>query len=167
MVKETLKKYIHKFSTLHVDRSKGAVAPHKPILRLSIISEIEKGNIAGNKIYITPELVAQFKDYWTQLIHTSQFTPNFALPFYHLKSEGFWFLHTFIGKEIALTSSHSIKSFGHLKDVVDFASFDEALYELLLSANHRELLRSTLLHVYFHDAHISNDNKIIAEISNR
>jgi beta-1,4-mannosyl-glycoprotein beta-1,4-N-acetylglucosaminyltransferase len=30
--------------------------------------------------------------------------------------------HTFVGKEILLTSSHSIKSFGQLKDVVDFAS---------------------------------------------
>ena len=111
--------------------------------------------------------MAQFKDYWLQLVHDSRFTPNFSLPFYHMKSEGFWFLHTFIGKEIALTSSRSIKSFGHLKDVVDFASFDETLYEFLLSADSRELIRSTLLHVYFHDAHISADNKIIAEISNQ
>ena len=89
MINDTINKYIHKFSTLRVDRTKGAVAPHKPILLLAIISEIEKGNITGNKIYITPELVAQFKDYWLQLIHTSQFTPNFSLPFYHLKNEGF------------------------------------------------------------------------------
>ena len=167
MINDTINKYIHKFSTLRVDRTKGAVAPHKPILLLAIISEIEKGNITGNKIYITPELVAQFKDYWSQLIHTFKFTPNFSLPFYHLTSEGFWFLHTFIGKEIVLTSSRSIKSLGHLKDVVDFASFDEELYALLMSAASREILRNTLLHVYFNDAHISEYNKIISEISNQ
>jgi len=31
------------------------------------------------------------------------------LPFYHLKSNGFWHLPTLPGKEIALISSHSIK----------------------------------------------------------
>lgn len=116
-----LEKFIGKFSRLRVDRSKGAPAPHKPILILSIIAEIEKGSITDNKIYITPELVAQFKDYWHQLVDKPIFSSNFSLPFYHLKSDGFWFLHTFAGKEILLTSSHSIKSFGQLKDVVDFA----------------------------------------------
>jgi len=60
---KALGKFIGKFSRLRVDRSKGATAPHKPFLLLSIITEIEKGNITDNKIYITPELVAQFKDY--------------------------------------------------------------------------------------------------------
>jgi len=111
-----LEKFIGKFSQLRVDRSKGAPAPHKPILRLSIITEIKKGNITDNKIYITPELVAQFKDYWHQLVHNPIFSSDFSLPFYHLKSDGFWFLHTFVGKEILLTSSNSIKSFGQLKN---------------------------------------------------
>ncbi len=162
-----LEKFIGKFSRLRVDRSKGAPAPHKPILLLSIITAIEKGYITDNKIYITPELVAQFKEYWHQLVHNPIFSSNFSLPFYHLKSDGFWFLNTFVGKEILLTSSHSIKSFGQLKDVVDFASFDEMLYQLLTIANTRELLRNTLLDVYFNNARISENNKIIADISNQ
>jgi len=162
-----LEKYIGKFSQLRVDRTKGAPAPHKPILLLSIISEIEKGNIVENKIYITPELVAQFKDYWHQLVCNPTFSSNFSLPFYHLKNDGFWFLNTFVGKEILLTSSQSIKSFGQLKDVIDFASFNEMLYQLLITADTRELLRNALLDVYFNNARISENNKIIADISNQ
>ncbi len=163
----SIEKLISKFAQLRVDRSKGASAPHKPILLLSIIAEIDSGNIIENKIYITPELVARFKDFWHQLVHSPIFTSNFSLPFYHLKSDGFWFLHTFIGKEIALTSSYSIKSFGQLKDVVDFASFDETLYQLLINRHTRGLLRSTLLDVYFDGNNISENNKTIIDISNQ
>ena len=42
MVNDTINNYIHKFSNLRVDRSKGAIAHHKPILLLAIRSEIEK-----------------------------------------------------------------------------------------------------------------------------
>ena len=163
----TIEKFISKFARLHIDRSKGAPAPHKPILLLSIISEIKVGNILENRIYITPELVARFKDYWYQLVHNPTFSSNFSLPFYHLKSEGFWFLHTFIGKELMLTSSYSIKSFGQLKDVVDFASFDEALYDLLINGQTRKILRNTLLNTYFNGNNASENNITIIEISNQ
>lgn len=162
---QDLERYIRQFSRLRVDRTKGAPAPHKPILLLAVIAEIDNGNITENKICITPELVARFKDYWHQLVHNPVFSPNFYLPFYHLKSQGFWFLRAFIGKEILLTSSNSIKSFGHLKEVIDFAYFEEALYQLMIAPGTRSLLRNTLLNVYFNNAGISDSNGIITEIS--
>jgi len=61
-MKEQLLEYIKKVTHLRVDRSKGQPAPHKPLLLLSIIQEIEIGNISQNKIYITAELVARFKN---------------------------------------------------------------------------------------------------------
>ena len=88
-----LTKYVNKFTHLHVDRSKGQAAPHKPLLLLSIIQEIEIGNITSNKIFIAPELVARFKENFYRLIKTEKFVTNFSLPFYHLKSEGFWYLN--------------------------------------------------------------------------
>ena len=162
-----IERFVSKFAHLHVDRSKGFPAPHKPILLLSIISEIEIGNIGENRIYITPELVARFKDYWSQLVHNPTFTANFSLPFYHLKSEGFWFLNTCIGKELILTSSYSIKSFGQLKDVIDFASLDELLYQLLNNNPTREILRNTLLEVYFSGSDLSEKNNTMIEISSQ
>ena len=99
-MKDQLLKYIKKFTHLRVDRSKGQPAPHKPLLLLSIIQEIEIGNIRQNKIYITAELVARFKSNFFQLIKVENFTTNFSLPFYHLKSEGFWHFHYQIGKQL-------------------------------------------------------------------
>jgi len=143
----------------------GALAPHKPILLLAVINGIEQREIQENKIRITPQLVAAFKDLWHRLVHNTAFTANFALPFYHLKSDGFWHLHTCIGREVLLTTSHSLKSFAQLKEVIDYASLNEDLYHLLINPHTRAVLRQTLLSAYFpHANNLSASNELITTI---
>ena len=131
-----------KLNTAIVDKVK---APHKPVLLLSIIQSIEFKEITENRIYITPQLVARFRDNWYHLVSNPRFTANFSLPFFHLRSEKFWHLHTKPGRELLLTSSGSIRSFSHLKEVVDYAKFDDALFILMKDASTREELKSALL----------------------
>ena len=140
--------YIKQFQKLHVSRSSG-VAPHKPVLLISVLDEIETGRITENKIFITPELVATFKENWSSLVDSKIFEPRFALPFYHLKSESFWQLITLPGCEIAVTSSNSIRSFAALKSAIDFAKFNDDLFLFLLDKNNRAVLRTTLLDTFF------------------
>jgi len=144
----TLNNYINSFQRLHVSRSQG-VAPHKLVLLISVLDEIESGRIIENKICITPELVATFKENWATLVDSKIFTPTFALPFYHLKNDKFWHLVTFPGCEIAVTSSNSIRSFSPLKAAVDCASFDEVLFQYLVQPDKRAMLRIILLDTYF------------------
>ncbi|PLX05203.1 MAG: hypothetical protein C0594_08070 [Marinilabiliales bacterium] len=82
-------------------------APHKPILILSVIKGIETGLISDNKIFITPELVSFFRSFWDKLVVTGH-TPNFSLPFFHLKNEksGIWKLKCKPGFDSAITSSN-------------------------------------------------------------
>jgi putative restriction endonuclease len=141
--------YIKKFSTLKTAVIRGERAPHKPILLLAIIDGFEKSQIIENRIEITPELVASFKEHWSQLVSGNKFTPTFALPFYHLKSEKFWHIQTKPGRDILLTSSNSIKSFSHLKEVVNYVSLDVQLFDLMLEHGTRALLRQILLNTYF------------------
>lgn len=145
---------------------KGTKAPHKPILLLAVIEGIEKREISSNKIQISAELVANFKDYWSQLVKDNRFSENFSLPFFHLHSDGFWHLQTLPGREILLTSSHSIKSFAHLKEVIDFAFFDKELYHLLENEHTRQILKQTLIETYFPNARLQ-PNKLIGEIINQ
>lgn len=81
-------KFAIKFQKLRVDRTHG-VAPHKPILLLSILQSYRSGVIRDDRVYITPELVALFKANWNLLVITSH-DCNISYPFYHLKSSGFW-----------------------------------------------------------------------------
>jgi putative restriction endonuclease len=163
-----LSAYIKKLSRLRTAKIHGFSAPHKPVLLLAIITRIEKGEIENNKIYIDPDLVATFKDLWHRLVHSTTFSANFSLPFYHLKSDGFWHLHTCIGREILLTASHSIKSFAQLKEVIDYASFNEDLFTLFTNQHTREMLKQTLLSTYFPSTHnLSANNELITTIINQ
>ncbi len=144
-----LNDFLRSLSKLRVDRSKGAPAPHKAILLLSIIDSIDSGEILNNRIYITAELVARFKDTWNNLVDTAGFSPNFSLPFFHLKSDKFWQLNTIPGREILVTSSHSIRSFQALKYAVNYASFSEDVYHLLLDSESRSIIRAHILKSYF------------------
>ncbi|WP_262905876.1 hypothetical protein [Hymenobacter terricola] len=108
------------------------------------------GSIQGNRIEITPGLIAAFKAICTDLGTSALFTAaNFALPFYHLRSDGFWHLHTWPGLEILLTRLGSIRSFRHLRDVVAYAALDADLWLLLQEPAQRAALTQALLTRYF------------------
>ena len=82
MIEKTLEYYIYKLTHLRRDNKFGG-GPHKPILLLSVISNIESALIKNNKIYITPELVGVFKKLWSVLVDSEKHHCVFALPFYH------------------------------------------------------------------------------------
>ncbi len=162
----TLAQYFKKFQTLNTATVDKVKAPHKVILLLSIIQSIELKEITENRIYITPQLVARFKDNWHHLVSNPRFTANFSLPFYHLRSDKFWYLHTRLGRQLLLTSSGSIRSFAHLKEVVEYASVDDALFMLLKDRSTREELKSVLLQHYFniHTYKTAEQLSLVAEI---
>jgi len=128
--------------------SKSGGAPHKPILLLAILELVRKGEIINNRIEITPELVLEFKSIWSKLVVT-QHSPNFALPFFHMKIEAFWRLVTKAGMIIPMTSSNSIKSLSALKESIAFAELNKDLYTLMLDAASRTILIEALLERYF------------------
>ena len=142
--------YVKILSNLKVDRSKGAPAPHKAILLLSVFQLIDAGFITNNRIFITAELVSRFKDNWHHLVQSEKFNPNFSLPFYHLHNDRghIWNLKTLPGRELLLTSSNSIKSFDALKNCIEYAFFDEDFFRLVSNPIYRKVLTTTLLDTY-------------------
>lgn len=147
----TLHNYIAAFRKLNRGIVRGTTerAPHKVVLLLAVMEEIEAGNISENRIYITDELVARFRDVWSRHVSAVVFKPDFTLPFFHLHRERFWHLQTVPGREILLTASHSPKSFRSLRESVLYAWLDTALYGLMQDAAPREVLRQCLLSAYF------------------
>lgn len=141
--------YLNQLLKLRRDRNKSrGDAPHKPVLFLAIIEGIEKGDIISNRISITPELVLSFKDIWSKLVFTNH-SQNFALPFFHMKSEPFWRLVSLNGAVIPISSSGSVKSFSSLKDSVAYAEIDKELFLFLMDPIAREVIKSELLDFYF------------------
>ena len=144
MSSNVLIKYVNKFKNLRVDRAHGA-APNKPVLLLAILELIEQGQIRENKIPSSPSLFEIFMKYWS--IVTDR-RPNLALPFFHLKSEGFWHHHANAGYETALKVTTQIKTVSRLREIIAHASLDGELFTLLTVPHDREVLRQTLIHTY-------------------
>lgn len=155
---DALAHYCNRFQTLKRGNVAGSreKALHKPVLLLAVLEEIEAGGIPENRIYITPELLARFKDVGSRIVHDVRYSADFTLPFFHLKGEGFWHLLLQPGREFMLTSSHSPKSFRSLRETVLYAALDDALFALMQAADTRAVLRATLLDAYFGGADTSS-----------
>ncbi len=161
-----LEQYQHAFQKLTRGNTPGTKerAPHKPVLLLAVIDELAAGNISENRIYITQELVARFKDNWSLYVTNLHFSPDFTKPFFHLKGEPFWNLMMQPGREFLLTASGSPKSFSALKASVLYAWLDEELFALLQDAGSRSILRETLVAAYFPGAAANTSNGYISRV---
>lgn len=139
--------YLHKIRKIRIDRARSIPAPHKPILLLAVIDLIEQGAISINRIEPSPQLVETYLNYFAQV---SAGLSRPYLPFYHLKTSGFWHLHAQPGQQNALAATKGFKSMSQLASVLAYASFDDELFVLLLQPETRELIRQTII-----DAHLS------------
>jgi putative restriction endonuclease len=146
-LQETLEKYIKLLKKLRIDRTHG-VAPHKPILLLSVLQAFQSGIITGKRIYITPELVGLFKATWNLLV-TSKHDCRISYPFYYLKSAKFWKLIYKPGFANIESMGSIMKSFTNLNTAVAFAEIDQELYYLLINSETNFILQQCLLDEYF------------------
>ena len=103
-----LETYVAQFSKLRSDKSEarwplGTMhrAPHKPLLLLAVLDRFAEGSAVPNLIEPSPELGELFTLYWARVMPPDQ-RGSLALPFFHLKSDGFWHLLPAPGKETYL-----------------------------------------------------------------
>ena len=139
--------YLLKFKQLRRDRKNGG-APHKPILLLSVINLFEVNPSQTRQIYITPELISFFKSNWAKLVDSNHHM-LFVLPFFHMKSDGFWRLKANSGCEKWLEAKSAMKSFSSLNSAVQCAEIDDELFRLLGDIECRAILKQFLLYEYF------------------
>ncbi len=156
MVLNSLQKYIAIFQKLTIDRSHG-IAPHKPILLLSVLQAFQNNLITNQRIYITPELVALFKTNWSLLVNTNH-DCRISYPFYFLKSDRFWQLIPKSGFENINQMGSIMKTFSNLNAAVDYAIIDDDLLTLMKDNKSNSILQQFLLDEYFTDTKTNFSN---------
>lgn len=125
------------------------MAPHKPILLLSLLDLLDSGESLNNQFVVNADLVAAFHENWSLLVFTSH-TEDFTQPFYYLQNDkiggkSFWKLHPKVGFTI---NSH-IKSIQVLSDVLQFGSFSDEVFLQLIDSTNRMVLRELILDHFF------------------
>lgn len=157
---QELSYYIDKFANLKVDRASGSPAPHKPILLLAVIEQFDRGKISHNQIYLTPELIATFLKYWSNLVITDH-RSDISLPFFHLAGKSkvkFWHLMPNPGFEAVIASGTKIKGLSALRNTVKYAYLDDELYGYLQDSSSRLQLSKILVRTWFPDQSQQLDN---------
>ena len=150
----SLEKYVKKFSKLRSDHNANWPAtargrsPYKPMLLLAVIDLFAYGRLTTNLIRLTPELGDLFHIYCGQVL-PPDWACNIAMPFFHMKSEGFWELQPLPGQETVLASGRRLHSAGRLQETVAGAVLDDELYQLLCVAETRQILQAALIETYF------------------
>jgi putative restriction endonuclease len=145
----SFQKYLKAFIRLKRGVTPYGLAPHKPVLLLSLIELIEKGLVTNNQFEVNADLVATFKENWLLLVPTLH-QADFTQPFYYLQSEKvedkpFWILQPNLGMQI---NAH-IKSVTRLSETCAFGYFESALFILLCDPSNRAIATALLLDTYF------------------
>lgn len=152
---ESLAKYSLAFGGLHADAVVGRWsastmhrAPHKALLLLSVADLYAANLMRANLIQLTDDLVQLFNRYWTVIMGWGAQT-TIALPFFHMRSEGFWHLVAKPGQESIISTSKQMRSITRMRETILGAVLDEDLHMLLLSPTAREQLRNVLIEKNF------------------
>jgi putative restriction endonuclease len=133
-----------KLATLRVDRASKNPAPHKPLMLLAIIDQIEEGVITSNKIKLTSELAFRFLGYWELVSHRGRGIGRAELPFFYLQSDGFLKHVAALGLE-AVFNSIRVTSVESLNKVIAYSEIPEEFFVLMQHSECRAEARKTLI----------------------
>lgn len=143
----TLTHYLNVFARLNckVSREFGK-APHKPILLLAVLDEIEASRVADNFITLSVDLVAGFTLYFDALVRSGHWLPRIENPFRYLFQEGFWH---FISEDMEVSPELRPYTVNQLRESFDGVRLSPDLWEIVSNSEGRQILRTHLLQTYF------------------
>ncbi len=143
--------YLTYFQSLHTNKTKGQIAPHKAILLLSIIDQIEQEIIKSNHITLTDSLEEQFMINWSRYVGNSDiFQPKVGTPFWHLNYEPFWSLIPYEGGDETIRTLQQGNPYrpSTIKKHIKYAEMDMELFLILQNQSERAKFRVALVKMY-------------------
>jgi putative restriction endonuclease len=82
-------RWLERLSGLKYDQARG-IAPHKPLLLLVVCDLIEQGKLTGGLFLRNGDLAFRFSSYWRIVADRRRTKPDVRLPFFHMRTDGFW-----------------------------------------------------------------------------
>jgi putative restriction endonuclease len=115
------------------------IAPHKPLMLLTVIDLIESGDIPDGWVRYDVRLVSRFRDYWELVLERQRNQPDIPMPFHALggDKDKVWERFTADGQPSLA------------KATTRLCSLDPDLFACLQDADFRREARRTLVSIYF------------------
>lgn len=134
-------RWLSRLSNLRVDvdRRRGK-APHKALLLLSVLDQIEAGELDGGRVRrFDPKLVFRFQTYWSIAVDRCGNKGEIKLPFHALGTDQEVWAHRLDAEGRASKA----------RETTEIAVLPEELQELLVEADFRDDVRRVLVTTYF------------------
>ena len=134
------KHWLGKLANLNAARTAArGIAPHKPLMLLTVIDLIESGDITDGWVKYDVRLVSRFRDYWELVLERQRNQPDIPMPFHALGGDRdkIWERFTADGQASAA------------KATTRLCSLDPDLFACLQDAGFRRKARETLVTLYF------------------
>lgn len=126
----SLPTYIAKFEALNVNRARGHASPHKVCMLLAVMDLLEDGTLRDNRIELNEALVEKFRHHF-EMMQTEADQVSPYLPYYHLKSDGFWHHAVRAGREAAYEELRNVNSSARVREAIVHAYLDDELFQYL------------------------------------
>ncbi len=132
--------WLGKLANLNAARTEArGIAPHKPLMLLTVIDLIESGDIPDGWVRYDVRLVSRFRDYWELVLERQRNQPDIPMPFNALggDKDKIWERFTADGQPSLA------------KATTRLCSLDPSLFDCLQDADFRRKTRETLVTIYF------------------
>lgn len=143
------KGWIRALCQVNRGQTRYGIAPHKPILLLSLLDAFDKGVVSSNKIFLSLEILAHFFDNWQKYVNTGNISditqPIFYLQNDQIDGEKWWFVKAKNG----FNFNKPIKSFEKLRLIVDHIYLHDDLFLHLSNSDFRRTARLELINCFF------------------
>jgi putative restriction endonuclease len=83
----TWQEWLERLYNLRRDKRGSHERPHKPVLLLSILDLLDRGQVKNNQVALTPELVNTLRRYF-DVVRREDDQPSIENPFYFLAGNG-------------------------------------------------------------------------------
>lgn len=150
--------YVQRFKKLKVDRTHSQWneasrfgSPYKPLLLLAVFDLVEEGVISSNLVELSLDLAELFNLYCSRVLAPGV-KANLAMPYYHLRSDGFWHLLPRPGMEETVRLAGGNSGISKLQNILLGAKLDDELYTFVSIKEPRDNLRKVLIETYFSPA---------------
>jgi putative restriction endonuclease len=132
--------WLGKLANLNVARTgPRGIAPHKPLMLLTVIDLIESGDIPSGWLKYDVRLVSRFRDYWELVQDRQRNSPDIPMPFHALGGDRDQVWQCFT------TDGQPSKS----KLTTRLCLLDPELFACLQDADFRREVRRSLVAIYF------------------
>jgi putative restriction endonuclease len=132
--------WLGKLANLNAARTEArGIAPHKPLMLLTVIDLIESGDVPDGWVKYDVRLVSRFRDYWELVLERQRNQPEIPMPFHALggDKDKVWERFTAEGQP------------SKAKATTRLCSLDPDLFSCLQDVGFRHKARETLVTLYF------------------